>query len=188
MKKLILLLVLVVATALAHSQNSRFQSAPRDFDLVFSAGFDPKMAIEGPHKGESGNAPSLDVEFSFGFEWSKTRLLMQIKSHKAIHFMKWTYLQFDYKQPLIKNVFFYGGLEVSQIKTKHPDASYDQPDNYRAVTINPFQLGANLELQYKFLKERAGLAIQFGMYQSEDELKPYKKFRKDITGTLFIYL
>lgn len=162
--------------------------AQRDFKTVFSVGIDPKMAIEGPHKGRVGNAPSLDYEVSFGFEWQHTRLLMQAKSHKEVNFFKWTYLQFDYKQALFSNIYAYGGLEVGQIRKTHPDAHYSNPDNYRSVTINPFILGANLELQYKMLDNRFGLGIQGSIYQAEDELKPYKKYRKEVTATLFFYL
>lgn len=182
-KTLITLITVVAAMTLAQAQDKA-----RNFDFVFSAGIDPKMAAVGPHKEAPDNSSSLDVEFSAGFEWSNTRLLMQLKSHEAVNFLKWTYLQFDYKQETIKNLYLYGGLEISQIKIHHPDYSYDQPDNYREHTINPMQLGINLELQYKFFNDRAGVAVQFGMYQSEDELKPFKKYRKDVTTTLFFYL
>lgn len=166
----------------------QFTYAQRDFTTVFSIGIDPKMAIQGPHPDREGNQPSLDYEVSFGFEWSKTRLLMQLKSHQDINFFKWTYMQFDYKQPVFKNFYIYGGLEMSQIRRSHPDAHYSQPDNYRDVTINPILFGANLEAQYKLLDDRFGIAWQASLYQPEDELKPYKKYRFETTITLFFYL
>lgn len=184
MKKLILLLVVVFATTLAHSQIDRtgdFQ--PRTFDLVFSAGISTLSTAPQDRTDSTTFAP----EFSFGFEWEKTRLLTQLKFNKDVHFFKWTYFQFDYKQETIKNLYLYGGLELSQIKIHHPDFSYDQPNNYREHTTNPLQLGLNLELQYKFFRNHAGIAIQFNMYKSEDELKPESKFRKDLASTLFIY-
>lgn len=167
---------------------SMFTIAQNNFKTVFSAGLDPKMATVGAHPDRPDNTPSLDAEFSFGFEWEYTRILMQIKSHKEVNFFKWTYIQADYKQQLFKNIYAYAGLEVSQIKKHHPDFSYDQPDNYREYTINPMQFGANLELQYKLFNNAFGIAVQASIYQSEDELKPYKKYRKEVTTTLFFYL
>ena len=175
------LLMMLLLASTAYSQ-------PAEFDIVFAIGLDPKMAIEGAHKGREGNQPSLDYEVSFGFEWENTRLLMKAKNHEAINFFKWTYLAFDYKREVIKNVYGYAGLEMSQIRRYHPDFSGSNPDNYREVTINPLQFGANLELQYKLMNDRFGIALQFSFYQSEDELKPIKKHRKDVTLAAFFYL
>lgn len=182
--KTLTLLLLIGMISMAYSQ--RFNE-PRNFDIVFALGVDPKMAIEGPHNGKPGNEPSLDIEFSFGLDWERARLLTQLKSHKAVNFLKWTYLQLDYKQELFKNMYVYGGVEMSQIRIYHPDASYDQPDNYRDYTTNPILFGANLEIQYKIFNDNAGIAIQGSMYQAEDDLKPYKKYRKDVTVALFVY-
>lgn len=181
MKKLLFIVLLISSLVSA-------QTKERKFDVVFSAGIDPKMAVVGAHPEREDNQPSLDYEFSFGFEWENTRVLMQFKNHKEVNFSKWTYVQFDYKKQVIKNIYVYGGLEVSQIRKTHPNASYDQMDNYRAVTINPLILGANLEVQWKLLDDTLGAGLQFSIYQSEDDLKPYKKYRKDVTATLFIYL
>lgn len=164
-------------------------TTPRpDFKTVFSIGLDPKMATVGAHPNRENNTPSLDYEISFGFEWENTRLLMQVKNHKKINFFKWTYLQLDYKKELFKNVYGFTGLEIGQIKRKHPNASFDNPNNYRDVTINPIIFGANLELQYKLLDDRFGIGAQASIYQAEDELKQYKKYRKDVTLTIFFYL
>lgn len=164
------------------------QNNDRDFECLFSLGIDPKMATLGAHPGEEGNKPSLDFEASFGFEWENSRIMMQYKSHKAVNFSKWTYVQYDIKKNLFSNVYAYGGLEVSQIRKTHPDASYDQPDNYRDVTINPIILGANLEVQWKFANDKFGVGTQFSIYQAEDELREYKQFRKDFTIVFFVYL
>lgn len=180
MKKLFLLLI-------AFSMKATAQTT--DFDVVFSGGIDPKMATVGAHPDREGNKPSLDYEFSFGFDFPNTRILMQLKSHSEIHFLKWTYIQFDYKKEIIESLYAYGGLEFGQIKKDHrQDADFGSLTNYREFTINPLIFGLNLELQYKFYDNRFGAGLQFGMYQSEDELKPYKKYRKDITATLFLYL
>jgi len=180
MKKLLFMLLISIG---AFAQNN-----DRDFDILFSLGIDPRMAILGPHYGEENNKPSLDYEASFGFEWENSRIMMQYKNHKEVNFSKWTYLQYDLKTSVLKNIYVYGGLELSQIRKKHPDASYDQPDNYRDVTINPIIFGGNLELQWKFADDKFGVGSQFSIYQSEDELREYKKFRKEVTITLFIYL
>lgn len=156
----------------------------RPYDVVFGLGIDSKMALEGAHKGEVGNKPSLDIEASFGFEWENTRLLTKYKHHEAINFSKWTYFAFDYKRELFNNFYGFAGLEMGQIKRTHPDADASNPDNYREVTINPIIFGANLELQYKFFNDRMAVALQFSMYQSEDELKEYKKYRKDVTTVI----
>lgn len=178
-------LMFIIVVNIAQSQIDRTGPYHKaNFDIVFSAGLS-SLIIEPEIRDDK---TTIAPEFSFGLEWQKTRILMQIKYNADVNFMKWTYLQFDFKQPLIKNVYVYGGLEVSQIKKKHTDASYDQADNYRDVTINPMQLGINLELQYKFLNNRGGVAIQGSLYQSEDELKPSKKYRKDVTLALFFYL
>jgi len=180
MKKLLIVLLL---TNLASAQETN-----RDFKILFSLGIDPKMATVGAHPKQENNKPSLDYEASFGFEWEKSRILMQYKNHKAVNFEKWTYIQYDIKKTIFKNVYAYGGLEVGQIRKKHPDASYNQPDNYRDITINPVIFGGNLELQWKFLNDKFGVGSQFSIYQSEDELREYKKFRKEVTVALFIYL
>jgi len=179
MKKLLLALLL---TNLASAQETS-----RNFKLLFSLGFDPKMATIGAHPKQENNKPSLDYEISFGFEWEKSRLMIQYKNHKEVNFEKITYMQYDLKRTVFKNVYVYGGLEVSQIIKTHPDASYNQPDNYRKITINPIIFGSNLELQYKFLNDKFGIGSQFSIYQSEDELREYKKFRKEVTITLFVY-
>jgi len=180
MKKIILMLLISIgATA---------QKNDRNFDVIFSLGIDPRMATLGAHYEEVDNKPSLDYEFSFGFEWENSRIMTQYKNHKAVNFEKITYIQYDLKRSPFKNVYVYGGLEASLIKKKHPDASYDQPDNYRDVTINPIIFGGNLELQWKFFDDKFGVASQFSIYQAEDELRDYKQFRKEVTITLFIYL
>jgi len=179
MKKLLFMLLISIG---AFAQNN-----DRDFDILFSLGIDPRMAILGPHYGEENNKPSLDYEASFGFEWEKSRIMAQYKNHKAVNFEKFTF-QYDLKRNPFKNIYVYGGLEYSIIKKKHPDASYDQADNYRDVTINPIIFGGNLELQWKFLNDKFGIGSQFSIYQAEDELREYKKFRKEVTIALFIYL
>ena len=158
----------------------RSTTPPPEFKTIFSIGLDPKMAIEGPHPDRENNTPSLDYEISFGFEWKNTRLLMQLKNHKEINFFKWTYLQFDYKHNILLNdLYFYTGLEIGQIKRTYAE---------NKASINPIIFGANLELQYKLLNNRLGIGTQFSIYQAEDDLKPYKKYRKDVTLTLFFYL
>lgn len=163
------------------------QNNDRNFEVLFSLGIDPRMAIFGPHYGEEENKPSLDVEASFGLEWEKSRIMAQYKNHKAVNFEKFS-LQYDLKRNPFKNIYVYGGLEYSIIKKKHPDASYDQPDNYRDVTINPIIFGANLEVQWKFANDKFGVGTQFSIYQAEDELRDYKQFRKDFTIAFFVYL
>lgn len=182
------LLIVTIAILLMIFLGGKLFAQQRNFDVLLSAGFDPKMATIGAHPDRPNNKPSLDYELSFGFEWENTRILTQYKSHKEVNFEKWTYIQFDYKRAVLNNVYLYGGLEVSQIKKTHPNASYDQMDNYRDVTINPIIFGANLEVQYKLLDDMFGVAGQFSIYQSEDELKKYKKYRKEVTLTVFIYL
>lgn len=182
------LLIVTIAILLMIFVGSKMFAQQRNFDVVFSLGIDPKMVTIGSHPDRPNNKPSLDYEVSFGFEWENTRVLTQYKSHKEVNFEKWTYAQVDYKRSVLKNVYLYGGLEVSQIKKTHPNASYDQMDNYRDVTINPIIFGANLESQWKFLDDKFGIGGQFSVYQSEDELKKYKKYRKEVTLTVFIYL
>lgn len=179
MKKLLFMLLISIG---AVAQNN-----DRDFEVLFSLGIDPRMAIFGPHYGEEGNKPSLDFEASFGLEWEKSRVMVQYKNHKAVNFEKFS-LQYDLKRNPFKNIYVYGGLEYSIIKKKHPDASYDQPDNYRDVTINPIILGANLEVQWKFANDNFGVGTQFSICQAEDELREYKQFRKEVTITFFVYL
>lgn len=178
MKKLILMLLVSIG---AFAQNN-----DRNFEFLFSLGVDPKMATLGAHPKQEGNKPSLDIEGSFGFEWETNRIMAQYKNHKAVNFEKFT-VQYDLKRMPFKNIYVYAGLEYSIIKKKHPDASYDQPDNYRDVTVNPIILGANLEAQWKFANDKFGVGTQFSIYQSEDELREYKQFRKDFTIAFFVY-
>lgn len=184
----ITLLLCIGMIAIAQSQIDRtgdFQ--PRTFDYAFSASIS-EMTSAGPHQINNGTSPSVGTEVSFGFEWENTRLLMQLMFHNQVNYFKWTYFQFDYKQETFKNLYVYGGLELAQIKITHPDAHYSTPENYRDVTINPVQLGANLELQYKFLNNHAGIAVQGSMYRAEEQLRPIQKFRKELALALFIYL
>ena len=164
-----------------------FRQETRNFKTVFGIGIDPKMAIVGPHPDRPDNKPSLDYEVSFGFEWENTRLLMQVKSHKKVNFFKWTYMQFDYKKEVFSNVYLYSGLEISEIRKSHDDYNYLNDDNYRAVTINPIVFGANLEVQFKMLDDKFGIGLQGSIYESEDELKKYKKYRKEVTLNAYFY-
>ena len=176
MKTIKTLLLLLIATV------SYSQQWERDFDIVFGLGIDPRMAIYGPHIERPSNSPSLDIEASFGFEWENTRLLQQVKFHKAVNFFKWTYFQIDYKKEIVPNLYGYAGLEMSAIRKTHPDAHYTKIDNYRRVTVNPLTPGANLELQYKILDGSMGFFLQSSVYQAEDELREYKPVRFDVTA------
>lgn len=179
MKQLIIIALMLCSTANAQIPN---------FDTFISFGIDPKMATKGPYPDRPDNKPSFDYEISLGIEYTKVRAMMQLKSHQEINFLKWTYIQIDYKQKLLNNLYGYAGLEMAQIRKSHPDAHYSDPSNYRKVTTNPILFGANIELQYKLFNNRLGIAIQASMYQAEDEQKQYEKYRKDVTATLFFYL
>src|SRR5690606_7017788 len=127
------LLIVTIAILLMIFVGGKLFAQERSFDIVFGLGIDPKMATLGAHPDRHNNKPSLDCEVSFGFEWEKSRLLMQYKRHNEVNFSKWTYIQYDLKREVLSNVYIYGGLEFSQIKKRHPNASYDQLDNYRDV-------------------------------------------------------
>lgn len=154
--------------------------------LVFGLGIDPKMAIYGAHIERPSNSPSLDIEASLGVERETFRYLMQVKSHKAVNFFKWTYIQIDYKKEVLSNLYVYGGLEMSAIRKTHPDAHYTSINNYRRVTVNPLTPGANLEIQYKV--GVLGFALQGSIYQAEDELRGYKPIRTDVTAIIYVNL
>ena len=176
MKNLILILFSITAL-----------NAQDNFDVIINIGLDPKMITQGAHKGREGNKPSLDFEIGLGIEWENTRLLMKYKNHQAINFSKWTYFAFDYRKELLRNVYGFAGLEMGQISRRHPDAHWSKPDNYREVTINPIIFGANLEMQYK-ISRSIGLSLHFAIYQSEDEVREFKKYRKDVNAKISFYL
>ena len=175
--KTIKLLLLLASTVCVAQEKAK---------LVLGLGIDPKMAIYGAHIERPSNSPSLDIEASIGFERETFRYLMQIKSHKAVNFFKWTYIQVDYKREVLPNLYVYGGLEMSAIRKTHPDAHYTKSDNYRRVTVNPLTPGANLEIQYKV--GVVGFALQGSVCQAEDELRKYKPIRTDVTAIIYVNL
>ena len=145
-------------------------NAQEPYELIFEVGADVKMATVGTHPGEDKNIKGLDFIVGFGFEWEHIRLTNQFQSFQKIGFYKWTYLKADYKSKLIKNMFGYVGLEMSAIKRTHAEALHPRnPQN---------RFGANLELQYRL--NQFAVSLQANIHQAEDDLKPYKDYRKQL--------
>tara|TARA_R110000796_G_scaffold58965_2_gene135827 strand:+ start:985 stop:1530 length:546 start_codon:yes stop_codon:yes gene_type:complete len=161
---------------------------PADFDFYLRVGNDPNMLIKGAYPDRLDVVRGLHNKYGFGFEFEHARIGMDLESFSEIGFTKWTYLYFDYKlSSVIRNVNFFAGLEMSQIKRHHPDFNGSDPNNYREYTINPLLFGGNLEAVYRKDDSHFGFGLQANMHQAEDELKPYKKFRFQVFGNLYFY-
>ena len=185
MKKLIL--ICCIAFGMIVSSNKAF-AQPEPFDFFVRIGNDPNMAISGAYPNREDKAIGLHNKYGFGFEWENVRIGMDIESFTAIGFTKWTYLYGDYKVASgIRNITFFAGLEMSQIKRHHPDFNGKDGNNYREYTINPFLLGGNLETVYRKENSHFGFGLQANIHQAEDELKPYKKYRKQVFVNLYFY-
>lgn len=159
---------------------------PKPFDFIIYGGIDVKMLTVGAHPQRQDKQKGLDYKLGIGFDWENTRLRTEIQSFKEINFTKWTYLAFDYKLQPIQNFYLYAGAEISQIKRGHPYFDGSDPNNYREFTINPVIFGINLEVQYRY--KNIGFGIQGNIHQAEDELKKYKKYRKQVHFVVFVYL
>ena len=164
---------------------------PADFDFYLRVGNDPNMLMKGayPDREESGgNVRGLHNKYGFGFEWTYIRMGMDIESFSQIGFTKWTYLYADYKlKPGIKNITFFAGLEISQIKRHHPDFDGNNRNNYREYTTNPLLFGGNLETLYRKHDSNFGFGLQANIHQAEDELKPYKNYRFQVFVNLYFF-
>ena len=144
--------------------------AQEPYELIFEGGADLKMLTLGSHPGEDKNVKGLDFIVGFGFEWEHIRVSNQFQSFQKIGFYKWTYLKSDYRAKLFKNVFGYAGLEMSALKRTHETSlRSNQPENL---------YGANLELQYRL--NQFAISLQGNIHKAEDDLRPYKDYRKQI--------
>jgi hypothetical protein len=161
---------------------------PEPFEFFVRIGNDPNMAISGAYPDREDKAIGLHNKYGFGFEWENVRIGMDVESFSAIGFTKWTYLYGDYKVASgIRNITLFGGLEMSQIKRHHADFDGNDKDNYREYTTNPLLFGANGEILFRKQNSHFGIGLQGNIHQAEDELKPYKKFRKQVFINLYFY-
>lgn len=180
MKKIIIIILLVISQSVF--------AQPEPFEFFVRIGNDPNMLIRGAYPDREDKAIGMHNKYGFGFEWESVRIGMDVESFSAIGFTKWTYLYADYKVASgIKNITLFGGLEMLQIKRHHPDFSGSNPNNYREYTINPLLFGANGEILFRKEDSHFGIGIQANIHQAEDELKPYKKFRKQVFINLYFY-
>jgi hypothetical protein len=152
-------------------------NAQEPYELMFEGGADLKMATAGSHPGEEKNIKGFDFIVGFGFEWEHIRVSNQFQSFQELGFYKWTYLKPDYRKKMIKNVFGYIGLEMSAIKRTHKEAIH--PNNPENV------FGANLEIQYRL--NQFAISLQANIHQAEEDLKPYKDYRKQMHLKLTYY-
>ena len=146
---------------------NKCNAQPEPYKLIFEVGADIKMLTLGSHPGEDKNIKGLDFIVGFGFEWENIRITNQFQSFQKLGFYKWTYLKPDYKIT-INDFYIFAGLEMSAIKRTHKEAL--RPRNPQNV------LGANLEIQYRL--NNIAIGIQANIHQAEDDLKPYKDYRK----------
>lgn len=171
-------IVTTMCLILALCSTNQTTSQPEPYKLIFEAGFDPTMAVQGAHPERDNPKKGLDFIVGFGFEWENFRVTNQFQSFQEIGFYKWTYLKPDFKHEILKNLVGFAGLEMSAIKRTHDQALHkNNPQNV---------FGANLELQYK-LNDFA-LSIQANIHQAEEDLKPYKDYRKQVHFKLVYYL
>jgi hypothetical protein len=179
--------ILVFACIIILSNYKAF-AQPEPFEFFVRIGNDPNMAISGAYPNREDKAIGLHNKYGFGFEWENLRIGMDIESFSAIGFTKWTYLYGDYKvKSGIRNITLFGGLEMSQIKRHHADFNGNDKDNYREYTTNPLLFGANGEILFRKQNSHFGIGLQGNIHQAEDELKPYKKFRKQVFVNLYFY-
>ncbi len=161
---------------------------PEPFEFIVRIGNDPNMAISSAYADREDKAIGLHNKYGFGFEWESVRIGMDVESFSAIGFTKWTYGYFDYKlKPNIRNITFFAGLEISQIKRHHPDFDGNNRNNYREYTTNPLLLGGNLETVYRKENSNFGFGLQANVHQAEDELKHYKDYRFQVFVNLYFY-
>jgi hypothetical protein len=173
---------------------------PEPFEFFVRIGNDPNMAISGAYPDREDKAIGLHNKYGFGFEWENVRIGMDVESFSAIGFTKWTYLYGDYKiiidhtltipiigDVTIRNVNLFGGLEISQIKRHHPDFDGNNRNNYREYTTNPLLFGANGEILFRKENSNFAFGLQGNIHQAEDELKAYKKFRKQVFINIYFY-
>jgi len=162
---------------------SNAQPAPNTFFMSFGA--DIKMLTVGAHPERESARKGLDWKAAFGWEFSNTRVRMEAQSFAEIGFTKWTYLAFDMKINITKHIKLFAGLETSGIKRHHPDANFRDPYNYIKYNHSWLLLGANAEIQFRI--GSFGIAVQGNLHQAEEELKPYKKSRKQVHFTVFYF-
>ncbi len=146
---------------------NKCNAQPEPYKLIFEVGADIKMLTLGSHPGEDKNIKGLDFIVGFGFEWESIRITNQFQSFQKLGFYKWTYLKPDYKIT-VNDFYIFAGLEMSAIKRTHKEAL--RPRNPQNV------FGANLEIQYRL--NNVAIGIQGNIHQAEDDLKPYKDYRK----------
>ena len=150
-------------------------------------GIDPKMATKGAGH-DWGDSPSFDYEIGFGIYTFNDNLRIShlYKQHDRIGFEKFTLLKVDRRVKLFSNFEGYAGLETSLIKRESFTYHYSKPHDYRKYNTEWFKMGANIELNYKPKWSNVSLYLKGSMYQSEEALKQYKRFRKDFTiGFIF---
>jgi len=189
MKKIIIITLLIITQSVF--------AQPEPLEFFVRIGNDPNMLIRGAYPDREDKAIGMHNKYGFGFEWESVRIGMDVESFSAIGFTKWTYLYVDYKIEVefnlpivgwnVRNITLFGGLEMSQIKRHHPDFNGSDPNNYREYTTNPLLFGANIEAVFRIPRSPFGIGIQANIHQAEDELKPYKKFRKQVFGNLYFY-
>lgn len=157
-----------------------------DFTAYVNTTVDPKMAAEGPFKGEWFVDSSLDIEVQAGIEKhlnpsNALRFGMAYQVHARINYTKWSimadYMLKDHllwwKQDGFNQIV---GFEFGSIRRKFDDAWYGDPNNYRKVEKTSWlnTPGVNVELQY-MITPNIGLLSKLNWFRAENELIQYGK-------------
>lgn len=175
----------------------------QDGYLFLEFGIDPRMAVQGPYYGkpQDTNGGTYNAEYKFGIEWTSQRLGYAFETHSAIHYQKHSVFfdhKFNNKIGIVKakNFTTYLGGELLWIRRTWPDASYDQPDNYRKITHSPafiplygFNAGLYYSIFYKKRDTGFQLGINFNAFRGEGAFQKWKtgyfdEFRTDVMITI----
>lgn len=166
MKKLIITLVLLFAL----SSNAQ--------TLFLEYGLDPKMAYEGPYKDKPNdtNGGTYNAEYKIGLEYDKQLFGVAYETHKAIKYQKVS-LFYDIKfndKLLIFNAKRFTtrlGPEASMIIRKNP------PEDYRSVTHDWVQLGANIGVFYNLYHKQCDtgfdIGVNYNAFRGEKHYRDY---------------
>lgn len=161
-----------------------------DGDLEYLPG-GPKFGEINPYPDISS---SLDIEFSIGldiefYDDQGIRIRTAWQTHPAIGYDKLTFPAVDYMLKnhlgiwLFENFNSYAGAEFGVIYRYHPDATYDQPNNY-LKTVKSFSVGLNVELEYNFT-DHIAIGVGSNWFVAEYDLKKDDKhFRFETHGAL----
>lgn len=137
------------------------QSDPRPAHLFIELGVDPIMAFHGPSELDN-NKGTFSGEFKVGINNQNTLIGLGYQSQAAI---KWQKISLFYEKKFTDKLFIF---DVRNINTRAGfEASmiiiHDPIDDYRPVTHDWVQLGANLGVYYNIRHKQCDTGFEIGI-------------------------